>query len=169
MVKLKKLALLALGFGMLALSACGKAAESPHAESSHAGHSSHASNGDLREITASADQLPAFLDGQTDSVRLAYQAAGALGDTLQWIPCYCGCGSSAGHRSNLNCFVNETRADGSVEWDDHGTRCGVCVQIVLQTAQLKQQGKSDLEIRKYIDSHYQSGFADPTDTPLPAA
>lgn len=140
------------------LAACGKE-----------NHTSHAPNGDLREETASADTLPAFLKTKGEQVRLAYQVAGKLGDTLQWIPCYCGCGESAGHGSNLNCFIHEIRDDGTVEWDDHGTRCGVCVQIALTTAQMKQQGSTDLEIRQYVDEKYGNGFAKPTDTPMPKA
>jgi len=165
MVKMKRLAALALGLGMLAVSACGQAQNS---KESHGAHESHAPNGDLREITASVSTLPGFLDGQQDAVRVAYQAAALLEDTLRWIPCYCGCGDSAGHKSNLNCFVNEIREDGSVEWDDHGTRCGVCVQIALETAQLKEQGKTNKEIRDYVDAKYASGYAKPTDTPMPA-
>jgi len=163
MAKLKRLAVAAIGLGLLAAAACGKA------ETSHEEHLSHASNGDLREITASVDKMPSFLEEQPEAVRLAYQIAGTIEDTLQWIPCYCGCGDSAGHKSNLNCFINEVRADGTVEWDDHGTRCGVCVQIAVESAQMKQQGKSNLEIRKLIDSNYQTGYAKPTDTPMPAA
>jgi len=163
MAKLKRLAVAAIGLGLLAAAACGKA------ETSYEEHLSHAPNGDLREITASVDKMPSFLEEQPEAVRLAYQIAGTIEDTLQWIPCYCGCGDSAGHKSNLNCFINEVRADGTVEWDDHGTRCGVCVQIAVESAQMKQQGKSNLEIRKLIDSNYQTGYAKPTDTPMPAA
>jgi len=151
---------------MLVLSACGQG-QAPHESQDH--HASYAPNGDLREATASTAELPTFLDGQSEAVRVAYQVAGTLDDTLQWIPCYCGCGDSAGHRSNLNCFVHEIRDDGTVEWDDHGTRCGVCVQIAMESAQLKQQGKSNLEIRQYIDGKYEQGYAKPTDTPMPAA
>jgi len=163
MAKLKRLAVAAIGLGLFAAAACGKA------ENSHEEHLSHASNGDLREITASVHKMPSFLEEQPEAVRLAYQIAGTIEDTLQWIPCYCGCGDSAGHKSNLNCFINEVHADGTVEWDDHGTRCGVCVQIAVESAQMKQQGKSNLEIRKLIDSNYQTGYAKPTDTPMPAA
>ncbi|OXS57917.1 hypothetical protein B1A99_14855 [Cohnella sp. CIP 111063] len=165
---MKKLAVAALGLGLLVMSACGKAEQASSGEG-HSSHASHAPNGDLREITASSDTLPFFLEEQPDAVRLAYQIAGALDDTLQWIPCYCGCGGSAGHKSNLNCFIHEVREDGTVEWDDHGTRCGVCVQIAVESAQLKQQGKSNLDIRKHIDSKYQTGYAKPTDTPMPSA
>ncbi|MFC4600430.1 PCYCGC motif-containing (lipo)protein [Cohnella hongkongensis] len=99
--------------------------------SSHAAHTAHAANGDLREVTASAEELPAFLDEQPETVRPAYRIAGALDDTC--------------------------------------SGCGVCVQIAVVTAQTKQQGKSDLDIRQYVDSYYQTGYAKPTDTPMPAA
>lgn len=161
MDKMKKLAIIVVGLGLLAVTACGKE------QATNGGHSNHAPNGDLRERTASVQKLPSFLDKQTEAVRLAYQAAGKLEDTLKWIPCYCGCGDSAGHKSNLNCFINEVREDGTVEWDDHGTRCGVCVQIAMKSAEMKMQGKSDLEIREYIDNTYSSGYANPTDTSMP--
>lgn len=146
---------------LLFLAACGKDEEPSHVH--------QAANGDTREETASYAELPAFLNDRTEQVRLAYEAAAALRDTLQWIPCYCGCGESAGHRSNADCFIHEAREDGTVVWDDHGTRCGVCVSIALQSAQLKSEGRSDAEIRKFIDATYAKGFADPTDTPLPQA
>lgn len=144
---------------LLLIAACGNEGASSH---THA-----APNGDLREETASLDKLPAFLAGHPEQTVLAYQAAAALRDTLQWIPCYCGCGESAGHRSNLHCFIHEVREDGTVVWDDHGTRCGVCVNIALQSAGMKSQGKSDLEIRHWIDDTYKSGYASPTKTQMP--
>ncbi len=152
----------ALGlFLLLMLAACGQSG------GEESGHAHRAPNGDLREETASAQALPSFLSQQPSQTRLAYQAAASFHETLQRIPCYCGCGETAGHRSNLNCFIHEIREDGSVVWDDHGTRCGVCVTIALQSAQLKSEGKSDLEIRRFIDSAYREGYAEPTDTALP--
>ncbi|MEK0314382.1 PCYCGC motif-containing (lipo)protein [Cohnella sp. 56] len=148
------------------------AAHAGHATSgdSHAGHTTNAPNGDLREETASVDALPGFLDEEADQVKLAYIAASKLQDTLQYIPCYCGCGQSAGHKSNLACFIAGVREDGSVIWDDHGTTCGVCQQIALQSAQKKSEGMSDLQIRQWVDATYGAGgYADPTDTPLPQA
>ena len=161
MDKMKKITFVVLGLGALVLAACAAKEEVPHI--------GHAPNGDLREVTASSEKLPSFLKDQQNAVRVAYQVAGKLGDTLQWIPCYCGCGDIAGHKSNLNCFINEVREDGSVEWDDHGSRCGVCVQIAMVSAQMKQQGKTNLEIREYIDSKYSTGFAKATDTPMPVS
>lgn len=51
-------------------------------------------------------------------VREAYRFAIANLDTLSKIPCYCGCGA-VGHQSNLDCFVDQVNADGSVVLDDH--------------------------------------------------
>lgn len=124
-------------------------------------------NGDLQETTASLSALPAFLNGQSQEIRLVYQLAGQVHDTLDWIPCYCGCGQSAGHKSNRDCFIREVKADGTVVWDDHATRCGVCLQIAAQTAQMKVQGKSAKEIRSFIDEKYKQGYAAPTKTPMP--
>jgi len=52
-------------------------------------------------------------------VREAYQFALANQESLQKIPCYCGCGQS-GHTSVKDCFVQEVRADGTVIWDEMG-------------------------------------------------
>ncbi|AJY75483.1 PCYCGC motif-containing (lipo)protein [Paenibacillus beijingensis] len=128
----------------------------------------HAHNGDLQVITASASILPSFLEGQSEDIRLVYEAAGKAKELLQWIPCYCGCGESAGHKSNLNCFIHKVNEDGSVVWDDHGTRCGVCLQIAAASIKMKAEGKSEKEIRAHIDDAYKEGYAAPTNTPMPA-
>ena len=131
------------------------------------GHQAHAPNGDLQEQTASSDILPSFLDKQTDEMKLVYQAAGKGHEILEWMPCYCGCGESAGHTSNKNCFIEKVNEDGSIVWDDHGTRCQVCVEIAVKSIQMTQEGKSLMEIREFIDDTYKEGFASPTDTPMP--
>lgn len=125
-------------------------------------------SGDLQEVTASAGILPSFLEGKSEDIRVVYQAAGQAPDILQWIPCYCGCAESAGHRSNLNCFIAETLKDGSVVWDDHGTRCLVCLEIAVEAVQMHQQGKSLQDIREAIDAKYKEGYSTPTNTPMPA-
>lgn len=151
--------MMVLLFLILILSACGSNHEQSHQE--------HSSNGDLLEKTASAEVLPSFLKGQQKEIRMIYQAAGKSTELLQWIPCYCGCGESAGHKSNMNCFVKKINQDGSVIWDDHGTRCGVCLQIADESIKMKQEGKSIKEIRHYIDEKYKEGYAKPTKTPMP--
>ncbi|NSL51812.1 PCYCGC domain-containing protein [Calidifontibacillus erzurumensis] len=127
----------------------------------------YAPNGDLQEKTASADVLPTFLKDQREEIRLVYQAAGKSAELLQWIPCYCGCAESAGHQSSMNCFVKNINEDGSVVWDDHGTRCGICLQIAAESIAMKQEGKSVKDIRYYIDEKYKEGYAKPTNTPMP--
>ncbi|MDW0114262.1 PCYCGC motif-containing (lipo)protein [Sporosarcina saromensis] len=154
---------------ILVLSACGsKAQQEEHNEEMEVGHEKHLPNGDLQEVTASATELPKFLDDKPEDMQLVYQVAASASDVLTYMPCYCGCGESAGHGSNLNCFVDEIREDGSVVWDDHGTRCLVCLEIAVKSVQMKQEGKSLKEIREYIDETYNEGYAKPTDTPMPA-
>lgn len=158
---------------LLFLSACGadknnakQSEESEQQSASHEGHD-HAS-GDIQEETAGADVLPSFLDNQNENIRLVYQIAGQTTDILEWIPCYCGCGESVGHKSNLNCFIQEKREDGTIVWDDHGTRCIACLEIALQSAQMHKDGKSLKEIRNAIDEAYKEGYAEPTPTKMPA-
>ncbi|WP_442600605.1 PCYCGC motif-containing (lipo)protein [Paenibacillus sp. KN14-4R] len=144
---------------VLVLSAC-----STKKEEAHQDHI----QGDIQEKTASASVLPTFLNNQKDEIRMVYQVAGMASDIIKWIPCYCGCGESAGHTSNLNCFIKDVNADGSVVWDDHGTRCGVCLQIAVESVKMKQEGKTLKEIRTMIDQKYEKGYANPTKTPIPA-
>ncbi|MFB5087472.1 PCYCGC motif-containing lipoprotein [Psychrobacillus sp. PGGUH221] len=152
---------------ILVLSACGqKEAEVGHEE--HAEHIAHSENGDIQETTASADVLPTFLDSQSEDMKLVYQAAAKANDILKWMPCYCGCGDSAGHMSNFNCFVQEIKENGEVVWDDHGTRCAACLEIAVMSINMTQEGKSLVEIRNAIDEAYKEGYATPTDTPMPS-
>lgn len=132
-----------------------------------AGHQQHLPNGDLQELTASLAELPSFLDQADPQVKEVYQIASQHYDLLQWIPCYCGCAESAGHQHNGHCFIAEVKEDGSVLWDDHGTRCGVCLEIAYLSSELEDQGKSPAEIRAFIDARYREGYAEPTPTPMP--
>ncbi len=52
-----------------------------------------------------------FLKAGPD-VQEAYRFALANQDTLQYMPCFCGCVND-GHRSNYDCYVKEARPDGS--------------------------------------------------------
>lgn len=64
------------------------------------------------------DQWPPEFRQASAATQAAYRfAASPAGQAvLRWQPCYCGC-EADGHRSNLDCFVDEVRADGSVVLD----------------------------------------------------
>jgi len=49
----------------------------------------------------------------------AYRFAVAHPEVLQYMPCYCGCGS-IGHTSNKDCYIREVRPGGAVVLDPHG-------------------------------------------------
>ncbi|OLN23177.1 hypothetical protein BTO30_04180 [Domibacillus antri] len=144
--------------------ACGN----ENAADTHEGHTHTAPNGDLQETTASINELPSFLDDKDENMRAIYSAAAKHADVIEQMPCYCGCGETAGHTSNLSCFVAEM-SEEEIVWDDHGTRCGVCLEIAAHTAIMTEEGKSVQEIRTFIDDNYSEGYAEPTPTPLPGA
>lgn len=54
-------------------------------------------------------QLPA-------ETQAAYRYAVANHDTLQYIPCFCGC-VNQGHGSNFDCYVREVYPDGRIRLD----------------------------------------------------
>jgi hypothetical protein len=166
-IGLKKLALVAL-MAISLLTACGQGEKVTKVESEHE-HQIHLANGDIQETTTSADILPNFMDGKPEAMRVVYEAAAKSADLLEWIPCYCGCGESAGHLNSLNCFVNKINEDGSVVWDDHGTRCDTCLEIAATSINMKTAGESNLEIRQFIDENYKEGYAEPTKTKMPKA
>lgn len=136
---------------------------------SHQGHENHLPNGDIQELTASIDVMPGFLDKQPEEIAAIYAAAPKFKDLLESMPCYCGCGDSAGHKNNYDCFVAENKEDGKIVWDDHGTKCGTCLEIAAVSMSESADGKNPLEIRKMIDEKYKEGYAKPTPTPMPAS
>ncbi|QFT89293.1 hypothetical protein FIU87_11590 [Bacillus sp. THAF10] len=123
--------------------------------------------GDIREETASVEELPTFLTNKPDDMKVIYSAAAKHEELLSQIPCYCGCGTSAGHKNSYDCFVHENKNDGSLVWDDHGTKCGVCLEIAATAVMDYSEGKSVKEIRDKIDDAYKEGYAEPTPTPMP--
>lgn len=152
---------------MIILGGCGtkNTAEPMPAASEHP-HSTAAESGDIWETTAALNQLPSFLDGQDPKIVRAYQMVAAHTELLQYIPCYCGC-ESIGHTSSQSCFIKEIKPDGSIVWDDHGTRCTTCMNIAVIASQMQDAGKSPSEIRKMIDEKFKEGYAKPTPTPWP--
>lgn len=148
------------------LAGCG--VQPPPAEEAASAHAAHRlPNGDVQERTESLQTLPVFLKEQDEPIPQIYALAAEHRELLGQMPCYCGCGESAGHRSSLNCFLKQVDPDGSAVWDDHGTRCGVCLEIAVKSMQYGKQGKTVKEIRALIDEEYKSGYGKPTPTPMP--
>ena len=59
--------------------------------------------------------------GPPEQVRQAYIFAARNPGVLEYVPCYCGCGETDGHTSNVDCFVASRASNGAVEsWDTHG-------------------------------------------------
>jgi len=52
-------------------------------------------------------------------VREAYAFAVDNYAVLRYIPCYCGCGQSAGHKDNFDCYVSQPRSEGWSILDTH--------------------------------------------------
>jgi hypothetical protein len=81
--------------------------------------SGSASNSAQAELTlAPESDLPDFVRDAAPQVKEAYRFAIANPDVLSAFPCYCGCGAM-GHQNNLQCYIKEVRADGSMEFENH--------------------------------------------------
>jgi len=85
---------------------------------------------------------------------------------LRYIPCFCGCGASAGHRDNFDCFVKGQTAPGTFILDRHGFSCGTCVGVALDTKALLGSGVGLTAVRAAIDAKW-SGTGPATPTPYP--
>ncbi len=130
----------------------------------HEEHQQH-TLGDKREETKNSETLPSFLSDKPEDMQLIYAAAAKHQTLLENIPCYCGCGEEANHQNNYDCFIFENKENGAVTWDDHGTKCGVCLEIAAQAVVDYSKGKSIEDIRQEIDDKYKEGYATPTPTP----
>lgn len=102
---------------------------------------------------ASMDNMPPEVQSAPLTVQQAYQFAVANPDTMQHIPCYCGCGR-IGHKSNYSCYVQGMDSDKKITFDSHALGCSICVDITQDVMRLMQQGKSLDEIRIYVDATY---------------
>lgn len=84
---------------------------------------------------------PAMFEG---AVRAAYQVAQEMPETLAQLPCYCYCDKSVGHKSLHSCFI-----------DDHGSKCGVCINSALTAYKLQKEKKlNPSQIREKIIAEY---------------
>jgi hypothetical protein len=77
-------------------------------------------SGDLLE-TVPQGELPSFARKGGPKVEAVYRYAAAHGETLQYVPCVCGCGA-IGHRHDADCYVAERLPDGPITFTNHGAR-----------------------------------------------
>ncbi|MEW6213539.1 MAG: CYCXC family (seleno)protein [Acidobacteriota bacterium] len=94
---------------------------------------------DLKEIPKT---LPPDRFSDAD-VKRAYEVARDNPKLLLQMPCYCHCDMSAGHKSLLDCFV-----------DEHGADCDTCVSEALLVAKLQGEGLSVEKVRERIIAEY---------------
>jgi hypothetical protein len=69
-------------------------------------------NGDLSQVV-----WPDFVTQAGAEVKQLYEFQITHGELMRWMPCFCGCGQSDGHRSNRDCYVQAVKTDGSVVLD----------------------------------------------------
>lgn len=69
-------------------------------------------NGDLTKVV-----WPDYVTQAAPDVKRLYEFQITHGELMRYMPCFCGCGQNAGHRSNRDCYVREVKADGSVVFD----------------------------------------------------
>ena len=72
----------------------------------------------LRQLYArpAQNEWPSEFSELPSETQAMYRYAVANRDTLQYIPCFCGC-VDAGHASNFDCYVREVYPDGRTRLD----------------------------------------------------
>lgn len=160
---MKKLAILLalLAAVVFVIGSCSKATQPPRnpiaSQSPNSSHNSHA-RAETRDFAAKG-RIPAHYQTPPDpktlpetlspdlfagNVRLAYQAAREIPETLAQLPCYCHCDKSHGHKSLHSCFAS-----------DHGESCGICIGEALMAYNLqKRGGLNAAQIRERIIAAY---------------
>jgi uncharacterized protein with PCYCGC motif len=69
-------------------------------------------NGDLSKVV-----WPDYVLEAGPEVKLLYEFQITHGQLMRYMPCFCGCGQNAGHRSNRDCYIRRVNPDGSVVFD----------------------------------------------------
>lgn len=77
-----------------------------------------------------------FADAQTQNI---YALAAKEKSVLYQLPCYCRCDKEVGHKSLLDCYV-----------DDHASHCILCKKEAAFAYTETQAGKTAVQIRKEI-------------------
>lgn len=89
-------------------------------------------------------------------------------EVYKYMPCFCACSRTKGHRSNDECFVKSRgKTLSSLKWSGHAAECTICLTVAAQVQDLYLQGKSLQEIRTAVEQLGAKFNKFHTDTPLP--
>jgi hypothetical protein len=118
------------------------------------------------EMDAAWAARPAYVDGNGAATSEAYAFALTRPDSLQYLPCYCGC-VAMDHRSNLDCFLRPRQAGMAISFEEHASYCVVCVDTALMAKRMLADGASFAAIRVAVDAEFGDTGAPGTETGLP--
>ncbi|MBK5225396.1 MAG: hypothetical protein JJD96_02320 [Thermoleophilia bacterium] len=111
--------------------------------------------------------LPDFVkSSMTTNARKGYVYAAKYSDEMSQIPCFCGCGKHSGHKSVHDCFIAQDDPEKKNPlFDEHGANCKMCVDIVIDTVDGLNDGKSLKDVRNDIEDHWKDDRDSMTPTP----
>lgn len=134
----------------IALVACGGGSSS---------HEAREHNGEVWEQKASYAEMPTFLVNFTDRTKHLYSIVDDYETIMKTVKCYCGCMEYEDdpHASLYRCYVASKAEDG-VTWTDHSALCGICTDELADIEKWSKEGKSDDEIRRLIEEHYNPDY-----------
>lgn len=67
------------------------------------------------------EPLPEFVTNTSEKIQETYIMATNYPEVVAGVPCYCGCFATDGHKSNLDCFIDQFGSDNAVkEYDSMG-------------------------------------------------
>lgn len=107
----KRCDILRAGLGLVVVACAGGSSPTPVASDGRP-NDPLAANADL-------EVWPERIAKSSKEIREAYAYAVRRPKSLQYIPCYCGCGAS-GHKNNQDCYVKTFMDRGWVVLDLHG-------------------------------------------------
>jgi hypothetical protein len=84
-----------------------------------------------------------FASNPNPEIAASYQVAKEIPEVLEYMPCYCGCFGTAGHRNNLDCFR-----------DNHGITCSLCRAIALEAKRQHELGTPVQQIKRIVDERW---------------
>jgi hypothetical protein len=121
-------------------------------------------NGDLVKVV-----WPDYVTAAGPEVNSLYEFQITHGELMRYMPCFCGCGQTSGHRSNRDCFIKAVHPDGTVEFDQMAPTCDICLGVASQAREMLGQGSTPRAIRTAVDRKYADKISQSTPTPYPPA